>query len=67
MSPDARVWLLRTPSGDRLVLARSPAESVADFMPLAAGNYSASDVTEAVREFVTLNPEWVREAQGDGP
>jgi hypothetical protein len=58
----ARVWLLRTPSHDRLVLAeqQSPGKYMAAFPVNAAGNYSASDVTEAVREFITLNPEWAR-------
>ena len=56
MSGD-RVWLLRTPSHYRLILA-----SNAPTPP--AGNYSVSDVTAAVLELITLNPEWVREAQG---
>lgn len=47
-----RVWLLRTPSHDRLVLASE--------MPKPPpGNYSVTDVTAAVREFIGLNPEWV--------
>lgn len=54
-----RVWLLRTPSHDRLVLAA--------WQPVAPlGNYSVTDITEAVREFIALWPEWVRDAQGAG-
>lgn len=60
MSGEDRVWLLRTPSHDRLVLVGK--------MPVPPpGNYSVADVTEAVREFITLNPEWVRDAQDGTP
>lgn len=52
-----RVWFLHTPSHDRLVLAAG--------QPVPPpGNYSVTDVTAAVREFVALNAEWVRDAQG---
>jgi hypothetical protein len=56
-----RVWLLRTPSHDRLVLAgeHSPGEYAATVPTGTAGIYSWTDITEAVREFVILNPEWV--------
>jgi hypothetical protein len=56
-----RVWLLRTPSHDRLILAKEQAvgEFVASVPVGTAGNYSWRDITEAVQEFVILNPDWV--------
>jgi hypothetical protein len=58
----ARVWLLRTPSHDRLVLAREHelGEHAAAIPVDEAGNWTWSDVTGAVREFIALNPEWVQ-------
>lgn len=47
-----RVWLLRTPSHDRLVLSGERPEP-------PSGNYSVADVTEAIREFIILNFDWV--------
>lgn len=55
MSGKDRVWLLRTPSHDRLVLASEAPEP-------PAGNYSVTDVTEAVAEFIGLYPLWASEA-----